>query len=380
MKKFGTVIMTLFVSVLTLGILLPVINKSSGGKVEEQFDKWLNVIPEKTPEPVPDTRENLVKIDLRNEVDNGEITSSVLFADFIKDNSSKNVFYEEYTNISGNEDKCEINKVYKDGGGLKLGTAYIRGYFLIEFNNYTYNRAKIIGKNYTSYSTSTKKYTSDESTIYVNEMTKSKTFTTNVEDKMKDSPTEECIFEFDMNYNYLNITSELGRSVIFQIELWTEGVGEELKLPNTILKDRNCSDFIYTQEDENYKYLVVTDDIAAIAENQKTLSIAFEDPDSAYFNENQDTKVSIAFDISSSLVVDGEINHFNGWTIFTFKDLPGTAYMLEIRIVDNISKEISYFGKDLFKDNTTAYNHVFIYNSDTILPSKYMRKNSLPTL
>lgn len=35
--------MTLLVSVLTLGILLPVINKSSGGKIEEQFDKWLGV-------------------------------------------------------------------------------------------------------------------------------------------------------------------------------------------------------------------------------------------------------------------------------------------------------------------------------------------------
>ncbi len=212
MKKFGTVMTTLFVSILTLGILLPVINKNTGGKVEEQFDKWLNLIPEKEPTPVPDTRENLVTIDLRNEVKNGSLTSSPFF-EFFKENSSKNIYPE--TGVP------TVASAYRDNGGLKLGTSSKGGSFEIQFNNYTFNRAKVIGRNYSALSTSTGKYSCDIGKFKVNNSVE-KEFGTNEEDNTKVAPTGEILFSFNNEYDFLKIESLTSRITIFQIELWKE--------------------------------------------------------------------------------------------------------------------------------------------------------------
>ena len=42
MKKLGTIFLTLLVSTLLVGVFVPMINKGSGGKVADGFDKWLN--------------------------------------------------------------------------------------------------------------------------------------------------------------------------------------------------------------------------------------------------------------------------------------------------------------------------------------------------
>lgn len=43
MKKLGTIFLTLMVSTLLVGVFVPLINKKTGGKLEEGFDKWLGV-------------------------------------------------------------------------------------------------------------------------------------------------------------------------------------------------------------------------------------------------------------------------------------------------------------------------------------------------
>lgn len=163
--------------------------------------------------PVEPIRENLVTVDLRNEIRNGSLSSSTLF-EFFKEKSSKNIYFDE-----GEMTSPTVASVYRDNGGLKLGTSSKGGSFEIHFNNYTFNRAKVIGRNYTSL-LSTGKYSSDSGTFKVNNSIE-KEFGTN-EDNTQIAPTGEILFTFNNDYDYLKIESLISRITIFQIELWTE--------------------------------------------------------------------------------------------------------------------------------------------------------------
>lgn len=49
MKKLGTIFLTLIVSTLLVGVFVPMINKGTGGKLEDSFDKWLGVNQNENP-------------------------------------------------------------------------------------------------------------------------------------------------------------------------------------------------------------------------------------------------------------------------------------------------------------------------------------------
>lgn len=115
-----------------------------------------------------------------------------------------------------------INNLYKDNGGMKFGTSSKLGSFSIALiDDYSFNRAKIIGRNYSALNSATNVYSCDESGLSVNgaEM---QYFGTNVEDTKKEAPTEEKIFAFEQSQNILKIDTIGKRCTVFTIELWTE--------------------------------------------------------------------------------------------------------------------------------------------------------------
>ena len=174
-----------------------------------------------------DERTNLVKVDLTNDVKGSQLNETTIIS-FLNEGLETPIFKDVLTTTSTDESTqqetqvAEIGYCYKDNGGLKLGSSTYRGYFTINLvEDYTFNRCKIIGRNYSALNNQTNIYSCDVTSIGVNGAEK-QAFGTNEEDTSKIAPTEEKTFTFDTAQTQFKIESDGKRCTLLAIELWTE--------------------------------------------------------------------------------------------------------------------------------------------------------------
>jgi len=188
---------------------------------------------------VEDTRENLRVIDLETGLNSGSALNSSSLLSYLNeglDNGVEPIFsdiaYVEKEVIITDDDTSDevittekeylCQSIYKAEGGMKFGTASNLGSFTANLvEDYTFNCVKIIGRNYSTLSSSTNKYSCDESSIIVNGA-EAQVFGTNEEDTSKIAPLEEKTFKFEDMQDQLSISVLGKRAVIYTIELWTE--------------------------------------------------------------------------------------------------------------------------------------------------------------
>ena len=102
MKKIGTIFLTLLVSTLLVGVFVPMINKGSGGKLEEGFDKWLGANQPKNPDSGTPTPEKSL-YERRHDEDR------VYTLD-----TNQGMREGFYTHKMGNKDVSEVSLIGKD--------------------------------------------------------------------------------------------------------------------------------------------------------------------------------------------------------------------------------------------------------------------------
>lgn len=188
------------------------------GALTKGFRDWHLSTSEsdKISEKVEDERVGLVKIDLTNDL-SGTLLNETSIISFLNEDLEKPIFKEVV-----NQDGYKINQVYKDNGGLKFGSSSQLGSFTIDLvEDYTFNRCKIVGRNYSALNKQSGIYSCDETSIIVNGSEK-QTFKTNAEDTTLIAPTQEKKFNFADSQTQLKIETEGKRCTLFSIELWTE--------------------------------------------------------------------------------------------------------------------------------------------------------------
>ena len=212
-----------------VAVLATVLIVGGLGAVSKGFTDWDVKNWFKTSETIEeDNRVGLVKVNLATDVTGSQLTNTSIISYL---NSGLNeeatpVFKDVATvteTVEGEETTTYLlNYVYKDNGGLKLGSASNLGYFSVNLvEDYSFNRCKIIGRNYSSLNSQTGVYSCDETSISVNGA-ESQSFGTNAEDKTQIAPTEEKIFVFDTSQRQFKVETSGKRCVLFSIELWTD--------------------------------------------------------------------------------------------------------------------------------------------------------------
>lgn len=220
------------VAVLATILVVGGLGAISKGFTDWNVKEWFEKVEKK------DERVGLVQVNLRTDINGSTLTTTSLIS-YLNDglgNSDpifKDVDYvEKEVQIpdEANPDttKTEIQKeylltaVYKDNGGMKFGSSSTLGSFTVNLvDGITFNRAKIIGRNYSSKNNQTGIYSCDKSSIVVNGA-EAQVFGTNTEDTTKEAPTEEKTFSFTDMQNKLAISVLGKRATLFTIELWTE--------------------------------------------------------------------------------------------------------------------------------------------------------------
>lgn len=188
---------------------------------------------------VEDTRENLRLINLETNVNSLSALNSDELLNYLNDGLDNGVdpifsniaYIEKEVTKTDSETSLETTTIekeylctaiYKDEGGMKIGKASVLGSFTADLvDNYKFNCAKIIGRNYSTYVTSSNKYTCDKSSISVNG-SETQTFGTNEEDTSIIAPLEEKTFKFEDMQEELSISVLGKRAIVYSIELWVE--------------------------------------------------------------------------------------------------------------------------------------------------------------
>lgn len=172
-----------------------------------------------------DTRVGLVKVNLETEVRGSQLTNTSIISYFnggLNDEASP--VFKDVASVK-EDDQSEsylLSYAYRDNGGMKLGSSSNLGSFTINLvEDYTFNRCKIVGRNYSALNNQTNVYSCDVTSISVNG-SEMQTFTTNESDTSIIAPTESKEFEFDTPQVQFSIATSGKRCTLFQIELWTE--------------------------------------------------------------------------------------------------------------------------------------------------------------
>ncbi len=175
-----------------------------------------------------DDRVGLVKLNLENDVTGKELNSTSVIS-FLNSSVQENgnPIFKDVATITETINEQEtttplIKYVYQDNGGMRIGSSKNLGYFTINLvDDYTFNKCKLVGRNYSALNNQTNVYSCDETSISVNgaEM---QTFKTNAEDTSLIAPIEEKIYSFDSSQTQFKIEIEGKRCTLFSIELWTE--------------------------------------------------------------------------------------------------------------------------------------------------------------
>lgn len=217
--KLSTTIILSLVGIASIGAIGALSNGFKDWNVNEWFTSSEN--------EELDERQGLVIIDTTSDVKGSTFTETKLI-EFLNKDLETPIFKEIATITTKDDDTQEetttslLGYVYQDNGGMKFGSSSQRGYFTINLEeDYSFNRCKIVGRNYSALNTQTNVYSCDESSISVNDE-EMKTFKTNEEDTSVIAPTEEFIFSFESKQNQFKITTEGKRCTLFAIELWTE--------------------------------------------------------------------------------------------------------------------------------------------------------------
>lgn len=186
-----------------------------------------------------DNRENLRVIDLETNLNSGSALNSATLLSYLNEGLDtgidpifSDIAYVEKevtsTDSETGEETTTIEKeylcqsIYKAEGGMKFGTTTALGSFTANLvEDYSFNCAKIIGRNYSTLSSTTNIYSCDESSVVVNGA-EAQVFGTNEEDTSVIAPLEEKTFKFEDMQDQLSISVLGKRAVIYTIELWTE--------------------------------------------------------------------------------------------------------------------------------------------------------------
>lgn len=188
-------------------------------------------------------RENLRVIDLETKLNSGSVLNSATLLSYLNDGLDTGIdpifsdiayVEKEVISTTTNEETGEeetsttiekeylCQSIYKAEGGMKFGTTTALGSFTADLvEDYSFNCAKIIGRNYSTLSSTTNIYSCDESSIVVNGA-EAQVFGTNEEDTSVIAPLEEKTFKFEDMQDQLSISVLGKRAVIYTIELWTE--------------------------------------------------------------------------------------------------------------------------------------------------------------
>ena len=177
---------------------------------------------------VVDERENLKVIDLETTENTSTSLNSTKLLSYLNEGLGTGIdpifsdiaYVEE--DVEGEITKVyQVQSVYKGEGGMKFGTSSALGSFTADLvEDYSFNCAKIIGRNYSTKGTNDV-YSCDKSSVVVNGA-EAQVFGTNEEDTSKIAPLEEKTFKFEDMQDQLSISVLGKRAVIYTIELWTE--------------------------------------------------------------------------------------------------------------------------------------------------------------
>lgn len=177
---------------------------------------------------VVDERENLKVIDLETTENTSTALNSTRLLSYLNEGLGigidpifSDIAYVE-EDVEGEITKVyQVQSVYKGEGGMKFGTSSALGSFTADLvEDYSFNCAKIIGRNYSTKGTNDV-YSCDKSSVVVNGA-EAQVFGTNEEDTSKIAPLEEKTFKFEDMQDQLSISVLGKRAVIYTIELWTE--------------------------------------------------------------------------------------------------------------------------------------------------------------
>lgn len=201
------------------------IGSLSNGFKDWNVNEWFT--PSDSGSEIIDERQGLVSVDVTTDKKGSSLNETSII-EFLNEDLERPVFKEVAKITTIDEDTQEettttlLGYVYQDNGGMKFGASSQRGYFTINLeDDYSFNRCKIVGRNYSALNNQTNIYSCDETSISVND-SEMKTFKTNVEDNTYIAPTEEFTFSFESMQNQFKITTEGKRCTLFAIELWTE--------------------------------------------------------------------------------------------------------------------------------------------------------------
>ena len=197
-NKIGLIVAAL-ISVLLVGSLAAL----SDGFKNWNTDEWF------------ETRENLIKIDLRN-TNNTSVLSDSEILKILNESSNQEDVFSNVENSSN---------VYQANGGLKLGISSNGGSFKAIFNDYKYNQVKIKVQSFSQYDESQDIYNVDNSEISVNNSVFKK-LTTNEEDTSKNVKIDIVEFSFNENLKNLEIVSK-HRLIIYEIEMWNDSKNDK---------------------------------------------------------------------------------------------------------------------------------------------------------
>lgn len=218
--KLSTTIILSLVGIASIGA----IGALSNGFKEWNVNEWFTSSEK---EVEKDERIGLKIIDTTTDV-KGSTLNETKIIEFLNKDLETPIFKEVATITAKDDDTQEetttslLGYVYQDNGGMRFGSSSQIGYFTINLvEDYSFNRCKIVGRNYSALNNQTNVYSCDETSISVND-SEMKTFKTNLEDTSVIAPTEEFTFSFESKQNQFKITTEGKRCTLFAIELWTE--------------------------------------------------------------------------------------------------------------------------------------------------------------
>lgn len=235
-KRIAGSVTTVLVSVLLVAGL---------GAISKGFTNW-NVkdwfgIKEKE----EDTRVNLAVVNLKNDVRGSQLNKDTIIPYFNTSLVGKDPIFKDVATIEKDVEVTDsdgvattqkvteylVESVFKDNGGVKFGTSNQLGSFTLNMvDTYSFNRVKIVGRNYSALNSQTQIYLCDQSSIIVNGA-EAQVFGTNAADTKKEAPTEEKVFKFTDMQKQLSISVLGKRATIFTIEMWTEV--EKPSVPNS---------------------------------------------------------------------------------------------------------------------------------------------------
>lgn len=228
-----------------LGVIMVVILTGALGWISNGFqnfdpEEWANKIrPQSSSEdPIsdseeppsseePQVRQGLVTFDFVNSV-SGQSLSSIQFIDFL---STAALPENPFTRVAtygelGITPPVELTSeteyfgnVFKDAGGLKLGSSSKLGYFSLYTGSHDFRYVNIIARNYTNFNSQTSLWSSDLSSVAVNDQP-FQAFATNEADLTQKPPLQSKFFELATETNVLSFNTAGKRLIIEKIELW----------------------------------------------------------------------------------------------------------------------------------------------------------------